>query len=102
MVIIDLIHRLCGLNNYLFIKNNNLLKVGDALVPLLRTVSASGGKEGMMVTRTFNNIQYVKLHRKQFNTVNVLITDDTGRVVPFQRGKTVLTVHLRQQKPAYF
>jgi hypothetical protein len=70
---IDLIHRLCGLYNYLFVKNYNLLKVGDALVPLLRTVSASGGKEGMMVTRTFNNIQYVKLHRKQFNTVNVLI-----------------------------
>lgn len=83
-----------------FNKYIDCLKVGDALVPLFRTVSVSGGK--VMVMRTFNNKQYVELHRKQFNTVNVLTIDDTGSVVPFQREKTVLTVHLKQQKSAYF
>jgi hypothetical protein len=37
----------------------SLLKVGDALVPLLRTVSVAGGKERLMVMRLFNNIPYV-------------------------------------------
>lgn len=71
-------------------------------MPLLRTVSLSGGKEGMMVTKTFNNIQYMRVHRKQFSTLEILITDDTGKKVAFQRGKTLVTLHFRQQKPAYF
>jgi roadblock/LC7 domain-containing protein len=75
--------------------------VGDAKVPLLRTVNI-GGKEGLTINRIYQNVQYVPLHRKQFDTVEIDIRDDTGRRVPFERGKVVVTLHFRQRKPAYF
>jgi len=67
----------------------------------LRTVNI-GGKEGLTINRIYQNVQYVPLHRKQFDTVEIDIRDDTGRRVPFERGKVVVTLHFRQRKPAYF
>jgi hypothetical protein len=75
--------------------------VGDVKVPLLRTVNISG-KEGETANRIFETVQYMPLHRKQFETIGINIRDDTGRSVPFQRGKVVVTLHFRLKRPAYF
>jgi hypothetical protein len=75
--------------------------VGDVKVPLLRTVNISG-REGEIVNRTFETVQYMPLHRKQFETIDINIRDDTGRPVPFQRGKVIATLHFRMKRPAYF
>ena len=75
--------------------------VGDVKVPLLRTVNIVG-KEGITVSRIYQNIQYVPIHRKQFDTIEIDIRDDTGRKVPFERGKVIVTLHFRLTKPAYF
>ena len=75
--------------------------VGDFKVPLLRTVNIDG-REGLIVSRIYQNIQYVPLHRKQFDTIEIDIRDDVGRKVPFERGKVIVTLHFRLRKPAYF
>ena len=75
--------------------------VGDVKAPLLRTVNITG-KEGLTVNRIFQTVQYVPVQRKQFNTIEIDIRDDTGRPVPFQRGKVIVTLHFRRKRPAYF
>jgi len=72
--------------------------VGDVLVPLLRTVNITA-KEGIMVSRIFETVQYVPVHRKQFDTIEIHIRDDTGRRIPFQRGKVIVTLHFRRKLP---
>lgn len=75
--------------------------VGESRVPLLRVVNAEG-KEGSMVNRIFQTVQYVPVQRKQFDTIEIDIRDDAGRPVPFQRGRVIATLHFRAKKPAYF
>jgi len=75
--------------------------LGDAKVPLLRTVNITG-KENLTISRIYQNVQYVPVHRKQFDTIELDIRDDTGRKVPFERGKVVITLHFRLRKPSYF
>ena len=60
--------------------------VGDSLVPLLRCLPVSGG-HGATVSDHFTNVHYVPLLRKEFGTIEVDISDDTGRRVPFEHGR---------------
>ena len=75
--------------------------VGDFKVPLLRTVNIDG-RGSLTVSRVYQNIQYVPLHRKQLDTIEIDVRDDFGRKVPFQRGKMIVTLHFRLRKPDYF
>ena len=75
--------------------------VGDVKVPLLRCVNISG-KHEETVDRIYKTVHYVPLHRKQFDSIDINIRDDTGRSVPFQRGKVIVTLHFRMKKPPYF
>ena len=71
--------------------------VGDTEVPLLRIVPVEG-KDGEMVTKTYQTIQYVPMCLQSFETVEVDIRKDTGAKVPFERGKLVVTLHLRRRR----
>ena len=75
--------------------------VGDVNVPLLRCVNISG-KHEETVDRIYDTVHYVPLHHKQFDSIDINIRDDAGRSVPFQRGKVIVTLHLRMKKPPYF
>ena len=75
--------------------------VGDVRAPLLRIVPARG-KDGEIITVNFDNPQYVPLATKGFETVEILITDDTGRKVPFERGRVVITLSFRLRQSPYF
>jgi hypothetical protein len=75
--------------------------VGDAKVPLLRTVNFDN-RSGSNVSRTYNNVQYVPIQTNQFDAIEIDIRDDTGRRVAFERGKVIITLHFRLRKPAYF
>jgi hypothetical protein len=59
--------------------------VGDAQVPLLRIIPVEG-RDGEMITRVFDPIQYCPLLQRRFQTVEIDIRDDTGSIVPFERG----------------
>ena len=75
--------------------------VGDVKVSLLRSVNISG-KHEETVDRIYETVHYVPLHRKQFDSIDINIRDYTGRSVPFQRGKVIVTLHFRMKKPPYF
>ena len=75
--------------------------VGDVKAPLLRTVNIDG-KDDEMVSRIYQTVQYVSVQRRQFDAIEIDIRDDTGRRVPFQRGKVIVTLHFRMRKPSYF
>lgn len=70
--------------------------VGDANVPLLRTVAVKG-KNGEVIASSFQNIHYVGLCRSTFQEVQVHITDDTGLKVPFEHGRVIVKLHFRQK-----
>jgi len=72
--------------------------VGDAMVPLLRTVPLVNKAGEDMVYRIYEKPHYVPLSRFQFDTMEILLTTDSGKKVPFQKGKSVVTLHFRQQR----
>ena len=46
------------------------------------------------------NIQYVPVQTKSFEDVEIVLRNDTGDPVPFERGKLIATLHFRQR--SYF
>ena len=75
--------------------------VGDKQVPLLRTVQVEG-KYGDTITKTYPNPLYTPVGIKNFETVEIDISDQTGRRVPFEYGHSVYTLHLRPNHSIYF
>jgi hypothetical protein len=71
--------------------------VGDAHVPLLGIVPAEG-RDGEMITRVLDPIQYCLLLQRRFQTMEIDIRDDAGSIVPFERGRVVVTIHCRKRK----
>ena len=57
--------------------------VGDKKVPLLRAVQIEG-EYGDTITKTFQNPLYTPVGMKQFETLEVSLTDESGRRVPFE------------------
>lgn len=75
--------------------------VGDTRAPLLRIIPARG-KDGEIITIDYNTPQYIPLATREFETMEVLITDDTGKKVPFERGRVVITLSFRLRQSPYF
>ena len=70
--------------------------VGDAHVPLLRTIGVRG-KNGEVVSHSFDNIHYVALSRSTFQELLIHISDDTGKRVPFQYGRVIVKLHFKRK-----
>jgi hypothetical protein len=75
--------------------------VGDTNAKLIRSVPVEG-KMGDVVTKTFTNIQYVPVQTKSFEDIEILLREDAGNPVPFERGKVLVTLHFRQKSSPYF
>ncbi len=75
--------------------------VGDHHASLLRIVPITG-KDGEFVTRSYENVQYLSVQKKHFDALEIDIRDDTGRPVPFERGKVVVTLHFRKRHLSRF
>jgi hypothetical protein len=56
--------------------------MGDAQVPLLRIVPVAG-RDGEMMTRAFDHIQYCPLVLRRSQSDEIDIRDDTGVKIPF-------------------
>lgn len=72
------------------------VRVGNALVPLLRTVNYNKANYGDTIIASYDNPLYVPVSRRYIDSIGVIIADDTGEAVPFEEGKTVLTLHFRK------
>ena len=71
--------------------------VGDAMVPLLRTVPIMD-KSTISVFRIYDKPHYIPLSRFSFDTVEILLTNDLGQTIPFISGISVVTLHFRTRK----
>ena len=69
--------------------------VGHTLVPLLRAVPAEG-RRGSIASVEMFRVHYLPVQKKSFHTIQIYITDDTGTLVPFQSGRSVVTLHFRR------
>ena len=73
-----------GLNSlYVYCPLVEWRMVGNAQVPLLRIVPVEG-RNGEMITRVFDPIQYCPMLQKRLQTVEIDLRDDTGSIVPFE------------------
>ena len=71
--------------------------VGDKIAPLLRIMPITG-RHGEMVMASFDHVQYIPVLSREFGTIETEIRDDTGRLVPFERGKVTVTMHFRRRR----
>ena len=70
--------------------------VGHTMVPLLRSVPAHGSR-GDITYHEVIRVHYIPVQKKYFHTIHIYITDDTGAFIPFQSGRSVVTLHFRQK-----
>jgi hypothetical protein len=77
------------------------IPVGDTTAPLMRAVNIRG-KYGDVIQRAFDSPIYLPVQKKQFDTIEVNIMTDTGQPVPFEFGKSLVTLHFRRSSNPYF
>ena len=75
--------------------------VGDKIAPLLRIVPITR-RHGEMVTTRFDHVQSIPVLSLEFGSIETEIRDDTGRPVPFERGKVTVTLHFRRCSSGLF
>ena len=73
---------------------------GGQLEPVLRTIPfpTQQRKRGEMVAMEFKNIQFHKFHATALEDLTVEIRDDTGDIVRFNDGRTMLKLVFRRTK----
>ena len=71
--------------------------VGDVMAPLLRIVPVRG-RNGETIIKSYQNVHYIPLQHKTFQTVEIDIRDRTGKKVPFERGTVNVTLHFRRRR----
>lgn len=71
--------------------------VGDASVPLLRTIAVMPRSRQENIVNTYIAPHYLPLKLFNFETIDIIITNETGEVVPFERGKVIVTLHFRER-----
>ena len=79
--------------------NSDLIQtqfVGDTRANVLRIIAPQQEK-GQVETFNFAPIFYFPLRVVKFNTIEINITGDTGRLVPFDGGVVVIVLHLRRK-----
>ena len=71
--------------------------VGDTLAQLLRLVEIPGrSKFGQQITITYDKPQFYPLNFNYFKSIEIKFLDDTGRIIPFQFGRTYVTLVLKK------
>ena len=70
--------------------------IGNAMAPILRAVNIRGNF-GDIIDEVYNNPHYVPVLKKEFNIIEINISDDTGKLVNFQYGKVFVKLHFRMK-----
>ena len=55
-----------------------------------------------MASRIYQTVRFVSVQRRQFDTIEIDIKNDTGCRVLFQRGKVIMTLHFRLKNHPIF
>ena len=67
------------------------------MVPLLRPLPPIDNKK-YTVHHLFEKPHYIPLNRYSFDSIQVLLTTDTGKELTFDSGHTVVTLHFRPRR----
>jgi hypothetical protein len=77
------------------------IPVGDTKAPLLRIVDCKGlGNE--IQHKSFENLRYMPLQKKNFDSVEIDIRNSFGDRIAFESGHLVVTLHFRRANNPYF
>lgn len=71
--------------------------IGNTLAPILRAVSIKGNY-GDITDQLYDNPHYVPVLKRDFDTIEINISDDTGKAVNFQYGKLFVKLHFRMKQ----
>ena len=96
---VDMAQGFCSLYVYTNVVESRVVE--HSVVPLLRIVPIKG-KHGDVVSKSFDNVQYIPVLHKELTSIEIDIRDDAGRRVPFERGRVTVTLHFRRRKPSVF
>ena len=72
--------------------------VGTAEAPLLRTVPASRNW-GQQMSHIFDSPHYMPVALSQIPRIEIKIAAETGNLIPFEQGKTLVKLHFRKKSP---
>ena len=75
--------------------------VGDREVPLLKQFCVTGLPDfGLPVNVTPPVTAYYPVNRNPIDSIEIVLRDGTGKKIPFTSGRTIVTLHFRQQRSA--
>ena len=83
---------------YIYCNLVDEIMVGNIFSKLLRTVSTRNRDYGHYITRIFTSPHYLPLASSFENYVEISIRDDAGRLIPFESGKVIITLHFRKRQ----
>lgn len=81
---------------YSNIAENN--RVGDTESPLLRIVPVNNKRHWTTQYVEYQKIQYIPVSQKRFRQISVYLRSDTGEIIPFTNGRTIVTLEFRRVK----
>ena len=76
--------------------------VGDVQAQLLQNVCVNNFNSIPMQTTSFESPHYIPVTRRDFDTIDINIRDETGRKVPFQFGHVVVKLYFRLRRQTLF
>ena len=67
--------------------------IGDVTAPLLRVVPFQQTKSDIHSHKEFLNLHFIPVAKSFIDQVHISIKRDTGYIVPFITGKSLITLH---------
>ena len=80
---------------YVYCDVASYIPVGETKSQFLRICTVSG-KFGDTIHHTFSRPFYVPVSRNNFDTILINIRDELGQPMPFEFGKSAVTLHFRR------
>jgi hypothetical protein len=72
--------------------------VGNFYAPLLRTVEVPSTKQfGEQINIYFKEIYFLPITSREITTIQINLTDDTKKLIPFKFGRTIVHLILRKK-----
>lgn len=75
--------------------------VGDKLAPLIRAIPIDNQNETLTI-RSFNPYMYCPISKHNIDSIEVSLRDDAGNLIPFQHGRTCVTLHFRRRRYEFY
>ncbi len=71
--------------------------VGNTYANLLRMVPVTG-RLNENITNIYHDEQYLPVLNRNFESIEININDDSGKIINFQFGRTYITLHFRKRR----